>query len=558
MPLRPPAPSRALLAVLLPVALAWAWYVHFWPHLHTANESIRLYFIQAVVDHGRPELDEVVREHGVVPVDRSEVNGHVYMDKAPGASVLAMPLYPLVKSLRPAVAHRELWLFGWLATLWAIALPLLLSFVVLMRWVRTWQGTERDAALLVLALALASPVFVYATLFFGHGLATACITLGAFTIAAVPPHEPSRGRGLLAGLALGFAGLTDTPCFVLAAFVCAWAVLRASGPLLHRVRCALPVVLGVALCAVLQLLYNTWVLGHPLHFTYQYKGDAQLARIMATGFLGFRPPQGDALWGLLFSARRGLYYHAPWLAVGTLGLLLHARRPDVPREQRVDAAGMLLISLAYLLFVSGFADWPAGDCVGARHLLPIVPLLGAGLLPVWRWPGLPRLGRAAVAGSIGVGMLAAAPVVATFPYHFAALDRPLLELSWPLLVQGFFSPSVGRLLGLSEWLSLSVFTALLLVPWLLRRRLPDDRAAPGHGRLLESAVALVLIAAWSIAAMSQVPHARRKVEVLRFRAQRLLGPDADERAGTKDWQQPGPEPPRDEPVKTQRDGPTKP
>jgi hypothetical protein len=544
---RPPAPSRALLVALLSTGLAWGWYVHFWPHFHTANESIRLYFVQAVVDHGRPELDDVVRAHGVIPVDRSEVLGHVYMDKAPGASLLALPLYPLLKVVHPAVIHKDLWLFGWLATLWAIALPLLGSLVLLARWVRSVGGNDRDAALLTLALALASPLFVYATLFFGHGLATACITAGLFTIAMRPSEDLGRRRGLLAGLALGFGGLTDTPVFVLAALVCLWTVVRASGPWLQRLRLGLPTLLGVAICALLQLLYNTWVLGHPLHFTYQYKGDPGLARIMATGFLGFRPPQGDALLGLLFSARRGLFYHAPWLVAGALGLLLHARRSDLPRRQRIDSAGMLASAVAYILLVSGFADWPAGDCVGARHLLPIVPLLAAGLVHLWRWPTLPRLGRATVAATIGVGMLAAVPVVATFPYHFAQLDRPVLEMSWPLLVQGFFAPSVGRWLGLSEWLSLGVFAALVALPWLLRRRLPDDprpQAHGRHGRLKESLVALVLIAAWSIAVMSQVPRAGRKVEVLRFRAQSLLGPDADERAGKKAWQQP----PRDEPL----------
>ncbi len=539
------APSRPLLAALFSVVLAWGWYIHFWPQFHTANESIRLYFIQAVVQAGRPELDSIVRKHGITPIDRSEVGGHVYMDKAPGASLLALPIYPLLHAVRPEVERKEFWLFGWLATLWAVALPLLGALLVLARWVRSVGGTERDAALVALALALASPVFVYATLFFGHGLAAACICAAVFTIAMSQPDLPNRRRSFLAGLALGLGGLTDTPVFVLAGFVCAWAIVRGSGRWRDRLRQAAPLIAGVALCVVLQGAYNTWVLGSPLKFTYQYKGDTQLAKIMATGFLGFRPPQADALFGLLFGARRGLFYHAPWLALGALGLALHALRRDVPRSQRLDAAGMLAIALAYTLLVSGFADWPAGDCAGARHLLPIVPLLAAGLIHLWRWPRLPRIGRSAVLAGIALGVLTAAPVVATFPYHFAQIDQPVLELSWPLLVQGFFAPSVGRLFGLSDWLSLAVFVALVLLPWLLRARLPRypesdlagaDLAQPNHRPFPEIAVATVLAAACCVAAISAVPHPKRKVEVLRFRAQTLLGPDAYERDGAKDWQ----------------------
>jgi hypothetical protein len=543
VPSRRAGMPRKLSVVILSVALAWAWYGHFWPTFHTANESIRLYFVQAVVDEGRPELDGLVQRHGSKPIDRSELGGHVYMDKAPGASLLALPVYPLLKSLRPGVVRQDFWLLGWLSTLWAVALPLLGALWLLAQWLRSIGTSDRDAALCVLALAFASPVFVYATLFFGHGLATACIAIAVFAIAAVEPARMAGWRGGLVGLALGFGGLTDTPVFVLAGLVCVWILVRARAlgdgwQLRERLQRAGPTLLGVAFGAMAQLVYNTWVMGEPLRFTYQHKGDPVLAGIMATGFLGFHGPQADALYGLLLGAQRGLFYHAPWLAVGAAGLGMAALQRDRPVRQRQDAAAMLALSVAYILLVSGFADWPAGDCVGARHLLPIVPLLASGLIFVWRWPRLPRIGRSALAATILIGVAMHLPTVASFPYHFAKIDLPALELSWPLVVQGYFSPSVGRLLGWSDWLSFAVFVGLVALPWLLRLRLPHPDTRP-HGRGMEMAVAGVLLAAWAIVAISAVPAPRRKVQVLRFKAQSLLGPRADERDGNLPWQRAG-------------------
>ena len=96
---------RRLAPVLATVLLAWTWYGHFWPQLQTANESIRLYFVQAIIETGRPELDSVCVKHGIVPVDRSEFGGHTYMDKAPGLSLLALPIYPeLTRAAQTEVA----------------------------------------------------------------------------------------------------------------------------------------------------------------------------------------------------------------------------------------------------------------------------------------------------------------------------------------------------------------------------------------------------------------------------------------------------------------------
>jgi hypothetical protein len=528
---RPTTPLR-LRWLLLPIGLAWVWYCHHWPYLHTANEAMRLYFVQAVVETGRPELDSLTRRHGNVPVDRSEYRGHIYMDKAPGASLLVTPLYPLVRALDPSVTDRGLWRFGYLATLVAAALPLLLLLVVMARGLASQGVSDRGTALTVAALATASPLLVYATLFFGHALAAACVGL-AFWLLAVPTTL-SRRRAWQAGLLLGWAGVTDTPVFVLGALIALYAAIRSQsweGPwrqalqLRLRWQAAWPVAAGLAIGVAVQLAYNTWTLGHPLRFTYQFKGDKALAAIMQTGSLGFRLPDLQALWGLWGSGRRGLLYHAPWLLAALAGLLATARDRTTPPPRRVDAAAALALTAAYSLFVSGFADWPAGDSPGARHLLPLLPLCGWGLALAWDRGAARPWVRPLTVAALLVGVLLHAPTVATFPYHFDKIDRPVLELAVPLMLLQGWSPSLGGWLGLPGTASFALFVALLATTWWAAVGAsspapPVPRALPAGRRLVLTALAVV---AWGLLLVSDVPPTPgRAAAVGRWQARRML------------------------------------
>lgn len=490
---------------------------------------MRLYFVQAVVETGRPELDAIVARHGSMPVDRSEHGGHIYMDKAPGLSALGVPLYAAALAMAPKeIQGPGLWRFGYAATLLTIAGPLIAMLALLIANLRA-IGTARSLHLTVAALAVASPLLVYASLYFGHGLATACVGGAFFALLGADPAGLSRRRAWAIGLALGYAGWTDTPVFALAALVglFAWvrgwpATLRPVQAGWHSLGRVWPIAAGIALGLLGQLAYNTWVLGSPLAFTYQFKGDRQLAAIMDTGILGFRAPQADALVGLWLSPRRGLLYHAPWLAGAAAGLWWLASRRDRPRQQRVDAAGSLVVSGAYALVVAGFADWPAGDCAGARHLLPIVPLLGWGLIPLWSAP-LPTVIRGGVVASLLAGSLLHLPTVATFPYHFEQVQRPVLELAVPLITVAAWSPSIGSWLGLSGTASAMVFSGLAMALWLWPWASEgSQRDAPGRKWPLYLAAFAVLVT-WAVGITAAVPEKPgRAAEVGRFRAAQLL------------------------------------
>ncbi|MEY3015331.1 MAG: hypothetical protein RIT45_4066 [Pseudomonadota bacterium] len=559
-----PHASRRRTAWLLALGCVVAgWSIHFWPHLHTANEAIRLYFAQALVDYGSPVLDPICARHGSIPVDRSEFGGHILMDKAPGLSLLATPVYAVLEGLAPSVRRKDFWLLGYLSTLLCVLLPVGLGLWQLRGWQRSIGLSERAASLTVLLLLLASPLLIYAGLLFGHGLAAALVMLAFFGLAGAGDDAPSLPRRAAAGLAAGYAGLVDTPVFLLAAMLCVYALARRGGGwrdalrvqgAMARLRDAGPFITGVAVASVAQLGYNAWVLGDPLKFTYQFKGDDALAQIHATGLLGFHLPQPEALWGLWFGAARGVFYHAPWLLAAAFGLV-HAGWLDAdagPRRRR-DARALLWVTVGYAAIVAGFVDWRAGDSAGARHLIPVVPLLGAGLpfvLPIGRLASAPAgrsLLRAALAAACVVGVLTHLPTVAGFPYHFAKLDFPVWELAWPTVtVFASYSESLGSLAGLSGPMAFAAQTALLaLTFWLWSRGLPaqtDDvmgdatpsEAAPGALRDLGAprtfGLFATLLLLWLAASLAPLGKPRRAVQAARYQATALLGPGIASRA----------------------------
>lgn len=536
--------TRGFGPMLCAVLLAWSWYVHFWPQFKTTNESIRLYFVQAVIESGRPELDAVCARHAHVPVDRSEYGGHIYMDKAPGLSVLALPIYPVVRALHPDVATGDLWRFGVIACFLTITLPAWLMLWLLARYLSTLGVSPRVVAITVLALALASPLFAYVTLYFGHALAAACVGMAAYLLAEVDAGAGTVRRRLTIGALLGFAGLVDTPVFVIGGLIALWTGARARPhaeglALPARIRAMLPVVALLAFFVGAQLAYNAWMLGDPLRFAYQWKGEKAFAAMHGSGFFGFHVPQLDVLALLLVGPSRGLFYHAPWLVPALAGLLVAARDKTLAESRRLDAIALACVALTYAIVVSGFADWRAGDAAYARHLVPILPLLAPGLAYALRPPHLARPARALILTSIAVGLVLTMPTVATFPYHFAKLERPVLELGWPLWLLGNFSPSIGRALGWSDWTSAAAFFAICLTPWLLTLRLPNPieaRPEPLQQRLAVWIVALGTTALWLLSLVATVPHPGRVVQVARAQSAAMLGPDADERDGNKAWQ----------------------
>ena len=81
---------------LIAIAAAYLYVFPFYPRLQSANELPRVYLVKAIVDDHTFAIDHGVQRWGRTS-DLAQWGDHLYSNKAPGSSLLAVPAYALVR-----------------------------------------------------------------------------------------------------------------------------------------------------------------------------------------------------------------------------------------------------------------------------------------------------------------------------------------------------------------------------------------------------------------------------------------------------------------------------
>jgi hypothetical protein len=178
-------------------------------------------------------------------------------------------------------------------------------------------------------------------------------------------------------------------------------------------------------------VYHQLAFGAPWLTGYGLKAHGDFQAIHERGILGISFPTLESLWGILFSARRGILFYCPLLLLTPLGLWWMAQK----RGWR-DAGPILTATTAYILFAAGFVDWTAGWCAAARHLVPIVPLATAVSLFAAAKLSERRWGAAIVVILITISGINALLTIALTPYFPPEFGAPLAQLVLPSLADG--------------------------------------------------------------------------------------------------------------------------
>ena len=491
------------LFVLCLAAYAWFYQAGAW------NQNVRFDLVRSLAEQGTSVIDDYYRNTGDLScvgregrcLDPDPAAGrHAYCDKAPGASWLALPIYAFLWAADGRAPPDARFLVGasYLCTVFAVGVPTALGAVLLSRMSRT-LGVDRNVGVgSGLAYGLATMVFPYATVLFGHSLA-ASLAIGGFSPLARLRHAPcgaSPPRLLAAaGASLGTAVAVEYPCALIAAILFLYAAsfvrpLRRLGWL----------VLGGAAPALALAGYHWMVFGGPITLPYAFSTQPDRGQGL---FMGIGAVDLSALWSILFSSYRGLFFSQPWLLLAAPGLAVMARRPALRAEAAVCGA-------VFVLFVwmnASLVDWPSGYGFGPRYLIPAIPFLVvpaavAFAVPIRR-TALALSFRLGVSGLVGWSaflMLVATSVTIDVPN---SIERPFGEHLLPQFLAGELSVNeqgidgeddgegvrqawnLGRrAFGLDGLASLAPLGGLFLVGglwigWTLRRSPSDTRAVAG-------------------------------------------------------------------------------
>ncbi|HZC22678.1 MAG TPA: hypothetical protein VE866_05010, partial [Candidatus Binatia bacterium] len=409
------------------------------------NQNSRFDLLRAIVEQHTLQIDTYHEN----TQDKAHFRGHYYSDKAPGVVFLAVPF---ALSARPALrvaginpdsARGEFWL-SYLVTAWAGGLPTALACVCLYFLALRFGGSATGAAFGVVMLALGTPIWAYASLFWAHALVGACL-LFAFAAAVKIGHsEHSFVWALAVGLAAGWATVTEYPAAPASAILALLALSQAwSHGTWARWRVAGGVGIGAAACVVVLMSYLHAAFGG-FRPSYSYYDPHSFSFMRQQGYMGLTYPHPDRLLKILFGCSRGLFFASPVLLAAPLGLWW------LWKQKRFSAPALAASSIVvyYFLFHASFYWWKAGLTFGPRYAGAAIPLLCIGLAVSWdrasiRWRRV-TIGLAVV--SIGLSLM----VVSTTSELAMQDSCPIVHSTWPAFWSGQMALNRDSMLTAAE------------------------------------------------------------------------------------------------------------
>lgn len=451
-------------------------YAFFFPRWADWGQNSRLDLVLAIVDRGTLSIDAYYQNTG----DYALYHGNHYMDKAPGPSLLAVPVYAIirpvlhtapVKGLIDRLANSQAFagtlqaggsglqedkiyqaLVLLIVTFVVVTIPSAALGVLFYRFLGYLNPKLGWNVIAVLLYGLATSAFPYAGTFVSHQL-TAFLLFGAFLLAYEIRQKIRSPRwATLVGLMLGYAMISEYPTALIAGAITLYIFLT-----LPERRWFAGLIAGGLICGSILMIYNWIIFKSILPVGYEY--SALYTEQHSTGFLSLTYPHLDALWGITFSKFRGLFFLSPVLLLAAAGFVAWWQS----RQLRGELWICLWSVVSFFLFNGSSVMWQGGYAVGPRYLVPMLPFFAMG------WGGFAlRWGDRFLARAL-MAILGLASFLAVWAETIGGQSfpdwssNPLVSYTWPRLVEGDIARNMAMILNLRGWSSLIVLAVFWVI-----------------------------------------------------------------------------------------------
>jgi hypothetical protein len=461
------------------VWLSGAWFGS--DELNPNNATRMFAAISLVEDH-----DATIDDYAPLTIDKAQFGGHTYMDKAPGMTLMAVPVVAAVNALTGTDARAERVLIPELgagrlmrprvrlAAALTSALLTAVAATMLFGMTAELAGSLGAGLFAALGYAFGTPIWGWSTTIFGHASAAALLLIATNAIwRGTRDEKPGGGQAVIVGLALGWAIVVEYQAALSGLVIGLWALWRY--PAAARWPAIALAAGGAAVALVPLALYNLVAFG--TLFKLGYEGVVGFAG-MHQGLFGLTYPKLGVIGQILAGAEKGLVWVAPILVVAPIGLALMIWRRGT-RDLGILAA---VVAAIVVLINASYVYWDGGSSTGPRLSVPAIGFLALGLGPLWaacRHAAL-RIGLALLlAFSMALNLLIAAVDITSPEYVRWPVWTWIIEkrLMWGA-IRDFPAEHWGWSPWTGLWLYLGIATIFLAaILYILRRGAAPPPAA---------------------------------------------------------------------------------
>ena len=432
-------------------------YLYCFPYfegIRSANELPRVDLTIAMVDEHSFAIDSGVARWGKT-VDMSPHEGHIYSNKAPGSSMLAIPAYAGVKLAKSFTnAEADLAELTWTFRFFTGIVPTLLFLLLLWRFLSRFAPLPETRRLLLVGYALGSMAMTYSVLFIAHQLAAIAIATAYILIVWVVEEGLERRWLWAAGLAAGAAPLIDYQAAFAGVPIAIYLIKKLVYDEREQWVGVLFAIGGAIPPIALLLFYHARAFGSP--FQTGYSASESFAHFHQKGFLGMDQLRLEALSGSMVAPDNGLLILCPMVLLAIPGWYVMAQR-----KQWWHFGITLSVALIYLAFISSINFWRGGWQLGPRYITAVLPFLMVPIAVAASWSERRWQARSVVVGLIGVGVIIYSLSTAIFPHYPEKFANPFYELILSLLLDGKAAYNAGWLVGLRGFASLIPYFLVL-------------------------------------------------------------------------------------------------